>query len=291
VTRGGASRAREIAGRLLAFLMREIPALGADEVFYGPRVGDGQWQQLYSADSAGISQALNDVGEARASRISASWALQKHDASIAFGGLDRYDDIWSWDITSGLRDDVGGFVDELGDLWEEALRVVAPDPSVLWGALYYDVIGIGTPYERYFGISRGVHRAEKHPRGYYGLNFLTAAHMAGLGGLERVVERCGELSLWCEVTERDGTDAGLLVGGQEAVSQVSDETLLAVRELLEPVLIREPYRWYGGPPLRVFKEPGTAYKPIPGDIIEPVFDDDPPIGPDSGTAPRLVPDP
>jgi hypothetical protein len=141
------------------------------------------------------------------------------------------------------------------------------------------------PFERYFslhngavanGSDKGELLADSHPRGYYWSNVLSAKHIAGLGGLDALSARCADLDLSIESLSADAGGELVLVRSPVPVSQFTDERLAAVRDLMEPVLRHRPYRWYAGPPLRVLKEPGTAFREISVDMDPEhrVFDDD-----------------
>lgn len=224
-----------------------------------------------------------------------------------------------WGVSLALGPNARGatvpLLDSLADILADALATAGSLAELKYGAVVFDFIGGETlhrlPYELVFGITEGYQVADEYARGYYWANLLTARHLDKLGGLAAFTARCAERGVIASVIDRppaahddadtvdDGADsanaattdadAAVLVRDPGPLTAFSDERLAVMRDLLDPALEHPPYRWYAGWPLRVFMEPGTAFRPVPPDIIEPWFDDDGPM-PSAGTAYRLVPD-
>ena len=177
-------------------------------------------------------------------------------------------------------------IDEEASAWSTALAGVCSAAGAAWGCAGVDFWNqTQPPYDRYFavynggaanGSDEGELLADSHPRGYYWSNVLSAKHIAGLGGLAVLSARCADLDLSIETLSTRAGDELVLVRSPVPVSQFTDERLAAVRDLVEPVLRHRPYSWYAGPPLRVLKEPGTAFREISVDMDPEyrVFDDD-----------------
>lgn len=201
-----------------------------------------------------------------------------------------------WGLSLALTPDAWGatvpLLDELAEILTQALAEAGSRAQVDYGAVVFDFITGETlhrlPYELVFGITEGYQDAAHYARGYYWANLLTTGHLAKLGGQDAFPARCAQHGMGATVIERDSTPA-VLVRDPAPITAFDDERLAAMRDLLDPALRHLPYRWYAGWPLRVFKEPGTAFRPVPPDIIEPWFEDDGPL-PSAGTAYRLVPD-
>jgi hypothetical protein len=176
-----------------------------------------------------------------------------------------------------------GFVRLLADL--------EPVVTPVWGAVTYDTWdNVLTPFEAFYGRSRpkAGQDADRHPRGYYWANLLTVTHIAGLGGTARLVEAADERGLSVEVLADVPGGEKVLVRDPRAISTFDDSRLESVRDLLAPVLPECSYTWYGGPPVRVVREPGTAFRFIPPEIKAPLFEDDP--GPKHAHMFTTVPD-
>ncbi|WP_031520757.1 hypothetical protein [Streptomyces sp. NRRL F-5123] len=271
------------------------PAASAD----GAQTGFAETFERLPAGPEGEDEALARLADGRTSNVFLRWSLasMRRDAEETepsavlilqpvFGRP-----TWELGLHTGPAQQTEDRHQDIDALWEELLDSAGRLPLTVWGAVSYDVpVPHGTPYETYFAIPDGATQARTHPRGYFPRNFLTATHLDALGGAAQVAARCAELGLRYQPVPRGDLPPGAVVGGEEPTLHTSDATLAAVRDLLNPILIHQSYTWYAGPPLRVFKEPGTAFRRVPPDIVTPWFDDDPPLEPDSGDARRLVPD-
>jgi hypothetical protein len=169
------------------------------------------------------------------------------------------------------------------------MHTIAGWPETSWAALFQEHWRdhVGMPYEHYFGIEPVLADVGRVARGYYWANLLTEGHLATLGGAAEVSRRCDELGLMCQRVE--GRDDAVMVRSRRPVNEFDDDQLRAMRDLLAPVLVIKPYRrWYAGPPLRVIKDSGTAFRHVPAEIAYPWFDDWP-MHADPGQR-QLVPD-
>ncbi|WP_328955768.1 hypothetical protein [Kitasatospora purpeofusca] len=299
-TRGGADEQARLGSLLLELLEDGFQEAGASAVFRGAAVTRHDFSREPFGERGLMEGLLGVLATGEVFQSNWLWTVTgtgvAEEAKPGPIGLDLYggqfgSDIWQWQIDVGTESGSDAFLDHLAVLWADSLRVVGERTDLLWGGIYHDVYAMSEPpYERYHGILQGLQTADRHPRGYYWCNHLSAGQLDRLGGIDAVATRAAGAGLAAEPVLRAGAPAGLLVTVREPVTALSDEALAAVRDLVAPALHPEPYHWYGGPPLRVLKEPGTAFRPIPADIIEPWFEDDPPIEPDGGIARRLVPD-
>lgn len=186
-------------------------------------------------------------------------------------------------------------LDAFAEILADALALAGARSQTRYGAVVYDFISGETlnrlPYELMYGITEGYQEADESARGYYWANLLTTRHVDKLGGLDAFAARCADHGVAATVLDRSGAigDAAVLVRDPAPLTAFTDERLAAMRDLLDPALPHPDYLWYAGWPVRVFKQPGTAFRPIPPDIIEPWFEEDGPLPP-AGTAYRLVPD-
>lgn len=196
---------------------------------------------------------------------------------------------WEWTLRASAGLFRGEALDAAAETWARLLHAVAARPETLWGAVFHDNWGLNQrlPYERYFRVKIPAADTGRTARGYYWANLLTGQHLAALGGARAAGRRCAGLGLRFEPVP--GRDAAVVRDGGP-ISALDDSRLAALRELLAPVLVTVPYRFYGGPPLRVLKDPGTAFRRIPPEISRPRFDDDPPPARDEQTYYTLVPD-
>jgi hypothetical protein len=192
---------------------------------------------------------------------------------------------WRWLLVALPDDDA---LDAAAEAWSSLLPLLAEHGSVDWAGIYHDQIPAtpATPHEEYLGIEGGAETAAQHPRHYCWSNLLTAEHVAGLGGPAQLTRRAAAEGLRALPV----SGSAVVVDTGNPLSRFDDDRLAAVKRLLDPVLRHEPYIWYAGLPLRVVKEPGTAYRRIPPEIAEPWFEDDPAMPSDGGTARQLVPD-
>jgi hypothetical protein len=212
--------------------------------------------------------------------------------SISLSAVTNYlrPGVWEWYLFTSP----GLYRDErrapAGTVFAAMLGVAAGWPETIWGAIFDDhwARNQDLPFERYFGVEHPPEDSARLARGYYWANLLTEQHLDALGGPDALAGRCRALGLTCDLI--DGRVAAIVKAGGP-IDAFDDDKLVAVRDLLTPLLDPTPYtQLYAGPPLRVLKQPGTAFRRIPPDIEVPRFADQPPLGDDAGSAWRLVPD-
>ncbi|HEV2636343.1 MAG TPA: hypothetical protein VGX23_14420 [Actinocrinis sp.] len=195
---------------------------------------------------------------------------------------------WRWTLEAAAGRFRGPDLDLAADLFTAVLHTVAERRETSWGAVLHDHVARNRPLpcEQYLGFEINEPEAGRVARGYYWANLLTEGHLAGLGGSADVRRRCGRAGLAAEPVA--GRDA-LIVRSARPLSQLDDDTLRTLRDVLRPVLATRPYTYYQGPPIRVLKEPGAASRRIPPEIQNPWFEDDGPMN-GLGAGYRLVPD-
>jgi hypothetical protein len=279
-----------VVGAIAAAMARLGDPVAVEEV--SAALGTAE-PEILPYDPAGLTRLAGLFAERRPGRLS----LRLH-APRGGGGPDRavdlgiavsfYDHaVWNGDLhpslgPAGWCDEHSPVIDEIAGSWSRALAEICAVTKAVWGCVGVDHwAGMQPPYDTYFpiGYNDGELLADRHPRGYYWSNVLSAEHIRALGGLNGLTERCKALELNIDVLSAPSDRMLVLVRSPVPVSQFTDERLAAVRDLLDPILIHRPYRWYAGPPLRVFKQPGTAFRPIPPEtrVHLPVFDDDEPL--------------
>lgn len=203
----------------------------------------------------------------------------------AFTGSDGWDGRFGadWEVF----EDSGVSIDEAALGLTRVVARIAAKTRMVWAGISLDHWPKNMtqpPYEVYYRIpwAEAETGAERKARGYYWANLLTEGHLEELGGLAQVRLRCRALGLPAEQVDAGEAGPALLVRIDGDVRSMTDGQLAAVKELLDPILITRPYHWYAGWPLRVFKEPGTAFREIPVTVMAhaPVFEDDVPMGDD-----------
>ncbi|WP_305783820.1 hypothetical protein [Symbioplanes lichenis] len=117
-----------------------------------------------------------------------------------------------------------------------------------------------TPWELWYSAPNTVvlPAVADHVRGYYWANLLTEGHVAAYGGIGELRARAAAAGM----TVHPAGD-GVVVRDPGPVTGFGDDRLAAMKELLAPVLIDRPYLSYQGYPLRIVKDPGTAFRRVP----------------------------
>ncbi|MDF9817196.1 hypothetical protein [Streptomyces sp. SPB162] len=197
---------------------------------------------------------------------------------------------WEWYLHEEARPFAGMYLDAAGEAFLRILALAGRWPGTTWGAVFHDHWGQldKVPYERYFGLDTAAPETLPVTRGYYWANLLTSGHTEEFGGVDALRSRCDAAGV--RVDAVPGRPDAVVVRSTLPLTGLDDEQLVALREALAPVTPTRPYRYYSGPPLRVLKEPGTAFRRIPPEIEYPWFEDDGELTPDMGTARHLVPD-
>ena len=294
-------RARELADAVEA--LDVFPAVGAvretvNGYFGGNDHDAGRWEparfdriavRVAEPDGRGMDLSWKATTEDPDRPASWFWSF---GLGLALHSENRYAaaPCWEWSVYESPGLFRGEALNAASRAWGTLLELIGTWPEVSWGAVLYDCNAYSekTPFEKYYFAPVEVHATEHLVRGYYWANLLTEGHVAQFaGGLPAIRTACANAGVECEPVP--GREA-VVVKSARPVGEFDDEQLATMREVLTPVLPEAVYRYYAGPPLRVIKEPGTAFKRIPPEIEIPWFDDDPPLKPGSGTARQLVPD-
>ncbi|MET7303429.1 hypothetical protein [Embleya sp. NPDC005575] len=245
---------------------------------------------VYRFSGPGIEKAASVFGLGTSARLFAMWTWPSDDRPHSSLVLTVESSAWDqsrWNgrlrTTRHLFEAAGSSVDEGGAAWARIMSRISAPTAAVWAGIglgYWPQDMRSPPYECYYPIreEEGESRADRNPRGYHWGNLLSKGHVAALGGVGAVEERCRELGLTAEPVDAGTHAPALLVRGAKTVSTLTDERLGAVRDLLDPILIRRDYIWYAGWPVQVFKQPGTAHREIPvtSDADRWIFDDDEP---------------
>jgi len=302
VARGANPTAARLGRRLTGLLAAPLDRVAVPVSLQAVRLQVSEpWQEAYFDEPDRVELGLRTLEQSDAHRIHWSFAIDQPPSEaysysstlIVLAKSDWKDEtLWEWQVVVGVDPGSAPSLDDLGDELEAILAHLGQSKDLRWGAVLYDHWNMTKPpYEEYFGIDRGIALAEDCPRGYYWRNFLTDRHIERLGGVDQLIETCAEAGIVFQALERDGQANGALMGATEPITHMSDASVKALAALLRPVLVDAPYHWYAGPSLRVVKQSGTAFRTIPKDILDPRFEDDPPLDPAfTGTASKLVPD-
>lgn len=198
--------------------------------------------------------------------------------SVSFQG--RQDDVWNGFVTVSAGapwcDERASDLDRCAEAWADALGRVMGVCGAGWGCVSLDHWQLqAPPYDLYHGSWReGEPAFDRHPRGYYWVNVLNPVHVDLLGGVSEFDRRAQAGGLTVRELAGTGGEPLYLLRDPAPVSAFTDARLHAVHDVLEAALLKPDYLWYEGPPLRVVKQAGTAFRPIPADVARPVFDDD-----------------
>jgi hypothetical protein len=170
------------------------------------------------------------------------------------------DNLWPAESTDMVAQRLVGLV----EAWTGPL-------DLLTGAITLDRVAVGySPWEQWYGINVNQVAPSAYDclRGYYWWNLLTAGHLAKLGGPEALHDRA----------QRAGFTATPPTGGQAwvvrdpaPVSAFDDDALARMKELLAPALYPQPYGTYEGYPLRIIKDPDTAFRRVPVTELRPLL--------------------
>lgn len=139
------------------------------------------------------------------------------------------------------------------------------------GGITHDHIDAAkTPYEVWYQISprEALGRERELLRGYFWANLLSADHIGALGGITTLTERATAAGLLLEPIPGVPLSEKAVLRLPGPMHEVAEEGLAGAKEVLAPVLFHRPYRSYTGMPLRIVKDPGTAYRKI--HTMEPI---------------------
>jgi hypothetical protein len=164
--------------------------------------------------------------------------------------------------------------DAMADLLLGLVRSWSSWLELRTAAVVYDCVGLAsTPWELWYGVNETtmLPATREHTRGYYWANLLTAGHLAAYGGttesgIAELRRRAQALGLVVEpVVDPDGGTVkdAVVVRAPGPITAFDDDRLAAMKTLLGPVLLNRPYRFYSGYPLRIIRDPGTAFRQVP----------------------------
>lgn len=136
------------------------------------------------------------------------------------------------------------------------LAPIGKQLDAVWGFVTCDpeTLPLSTPYDEWYGIFLdGACRAREHPRGYYWGNLLGPTHVRRLGGTPAVTAAAEAAGLQVERVPGEGGLDCTLVRIGSPITAYTDDQLRAVKDLLDPVLIRNEPREYdpGDRPSRI----------------------------------------
>jgi hypothetical protein len=128
----------------------------------------------------------------------------------------------------------------------------------------YDRVTPGyTPWEQWYGVNVDVMAplTREYVRGYFWANLLTAGHLDRLGGSAELRRRAQMQGFTLHEIEAAGP--AVVLRSPDPVTGFDDDQLARMKELLGPVLVPKSYDLYEGWPLRIVKDPGTAFRRVP----------------------------
>jgi len=170
-------------------------------------------------------------------------------------------------------DDAAEQVLRLAESWVDPLRI-------LTGGITYDrVEGIDSPFEQWYGLNHATRAgiARDRLRGYHWANLLGPGHLARLGGRDALLAAAAVHGFDARLLSRGPGEgpgpAEVLVRARGPITAFDDARLAAMKGFLAPALPTVRYSGYYGWPLRIVKDPGTAFRTVPPD----------------GPGPRLLP--
>ena len=123
-----------------------------------------------------------------------------------------------------------------------------------------------TPWEKWYNVYpwTSALATRDRVRGYYWANLLTGGHVAHFGGLEALRERAAARGFQVQELPEAGAGApAVVLRAPVPITRFDDELLAACKDLLTPVLIPAVYAAYRGYPLRIIRDPGTAFRRVP----------------------------
>jgi hypothetical protein len=165
--------------------------------------------------------------------------------------------------------------DRVDTVSEELLRLIegwAGPLRLLTAAVTFDrVEPAATPYELWTGRTPQNTELEtdRKVRGYYWANLLTAGHLEAYG--DGLAEAAREAGMAVVPVRGSSIAPACWVRDPAHLSAFADDRLAAMKRLLGPVLPPYPYVLYHGWPLRILKDPGTAFRRIPAGAPGPRF--------------------
>ncbi|WP_433381121.1 hypothetical protein ACQPZX_16530 [Actinoplanes sp. CA-142083] len=141
---------------------------------------------------------------------------------------------------------------------ESLLDLIAKQRGLRTAAITWDRTGLhSSAWELWYDVlpHEMVRHTRDHVRGYYWAVLLTAGHLARLPDLQQRAEAAG----FVVVPLGDA----FLVRDPAPIADFDDTRLAAAKELYRPVLLDREYICYQGYPLRIVRDPGTAFRKVP----------------------------
>jgi hypothetical protein len=185
------------------------------------------------------------------------------DASIMMS-LVPSDNLWPAGATDALAERLLRVVES----WTEPL-------DLRTSAVTHDRVQAGaSPWEQWYAVNIVdlAQHADTYLRGYFWANLLTAGHLDRLGGLDELRRRADGAG--CAVTvlpARPSAAPAVLVRSPDPVTAFDDTRLATMKDLLTPALYPQPYTLYEGYPLRIIRDPGTAFRRVPATEPRPML--------------------
>jgi len=229
----------------------------------GRATGGGAWhgdktrQWVAATLRAGRMESLSITYWARRDPADRFWhlelgALPEDPEAAVLVSVTPSDNLWP----TGDTDAVAGRLVRLVESWAAPLALRS-------AAVTLDRVAVGTsPWEQWYGmrVNEMAPAAHDHLRGYYWWNLLSAGQVAKLGGPDAL--RRAAAGSGFAVDEPPGAPATLVVRDPRPVTAFDDAALARMKELLAPALYPQPYELYEGYPLRIVKDPGTAFRRV-----------------------------
>lgn len=139
------------------------------------------------------------------------------------------------------------------------------------GAVTLDrVHAVTSPWEQWYAmrVNEMAPIGRDYLRGYYWWNLLTAGQLARLGGPEALRKAAADSGF--DVTAPLASPA-LVVRDPRPVTAFDDDALARMKKLLTPALYPQPFVGFEGYPLRIVKDPGTAFRRVPASEPRPLL--------------------
>jgi hypothetical protein len=189
-----------------------------------------------------------------------SWYLEcaclpdRSDAAIQMS-LTPSDNLWP----AGDTDAVAERLLDLVTAWSTGLEL-------LTGCVTLDRVQPGyTPWELWYGagVELMAPLTRDHVRGYYWANLLTSGHLERLGDLDALCARAADHGFVVGRPGPPGPPGAVVLRSPSPVTGFDDTQLAAMKDVLAPVLVARRYTQYEGWPLRIVRDPGTAFRRVP----------------------------
>jgi hypothetical protein len=241
----------------------------------GRATGGGAWrgektrQWFGEVLRAGDVEGLDVSFSARRDPEDRFWHLdiralpEDPDAAILIS-VTPSDNLWPPEQTDAVAERLVGLVES----WVGPLELRS-------AAITLDRVHAGwSPWELWYGmrVNEMGPIGHEYLRGYYWWNLLTAGQLARLGGADAARRAAADAGFGVSVPATLPTAAPALVVRDPRPATAFDDTALArMKDLLAPALYPQPYGVYEGYPLRIVKDPGTAFRRVPTTELRPLL--------------------